>query len=124
MALDLLHDEVLVTSFTIIDRYHFTTSVIVYERTAGGEAVPSRTILGEPSGVAGPMLGIAVDPVHNELFVAHSSNNSVAVYDRTADGTVSPLRTISGDASGLDRPFALALWMAAPVPPSPTNATP
>jgi DNA-binding beta-propeller fold protein YncE len=109
IALDSLNNEVLVTRFTIIDRYHFSTSVVVYERTAEGEAVPLRTISGDPAGVLGPMIGIAVDSAKNELFVSYESSNSVAVYERTANGDIAPLRVILGDTTGLKAPKVLAM---------------
>jgi hypothetical protein len=109
IALDAVHNEILVTRFTGIDRYHFITSLLVYERTAQGNADPLRTVPGDPSGILGAMIGVAVDPLNNELFVAYASSNSVAVYDRTANGNATPLRMISGDATGLKAPFVLAL---------------
>jgi DNA-binding beta-propeller fold protein YncE len=109
IALDTMHDETLVTRFTAVDRYHFITSIVVYPRTAAGAATPLRTISGDPSGLLGPMIGIAVDPKKNEIFISYSSSNSIAVYDRTATGSVDPMRVISGGNTGLKTPSDLAI---------------
>jgi hypothetical protein len=45
-------------------------------------------------------MGLAVDPVNDELIVANNGY-SVTVYSRTADGNVAPTRTISGSATRL-----------------------
>lgn len=113
IALDAGHDEVFVTRFTIIDRYHFTTAVMAYERSAQGNAVPLRTIVPEPADLQGPLRGLAVDVANDELFVVHSayanSGYSIAVYERTANGSVAPRRLIEGDATELNAPSGVAL---------------
>jgi hypothetical protein len=55
-------------------------------------------------------VGLAVDTVNNEFFVAIGSpTNSVLVFARTANGNVAPLRTISGAATGLNGPYGVAV---------------
>src|SRR5207247_1731146 len=78
-------------------------SVTVYARTANGNVAPLRT-LSTPT--LNGVIGLAVDNVNNELFVAdygsNPSNGSVTVYPRSANGTVAPLRTISGVVNPYD----------------------
>ena len=54
---------------------------------------------------------LAVDLVHDELFVANG-NDSITVYSRTATGNAAPLRTIQGPATGLNFPLGLGLDLA------------
>ena len=67
------------------------TTIQVFSRTADGVATPLRTITGVDSG--GNLVGLVVDSVNNELFVAH--NKTVRVYARNANGAATPLRTIT-----------------------------
>jgi len=55
-------------------------------------------------------IGIAVDTIHNEIFVTdHGSTQSVTVYERTATGNVTPLRTISSSKTGLSSPSGITV---------------
>jgi DNA-binding beta-propeller fold protein YncE len=86
-------------------------SVTVYSRTASGIGTPRRTIR---TGLSNP-LGLLVDPLHGEIFVANSTNGidrigSIQVYDLNADYPQdTPKRTISGPATGLIGSAGLAL---------------
>lgn len=83
--------------------------VVVQSRIAAGNVAPVRVLTGNATGLAGPF-GIAVDTVHNELFVSNASTaGSVTVYPRLALGNTPPTRTITGPATGLAVPGGLAL---------------
>jgi hypothetical protein len=102
ITLDLMHDEIVVaTSASTID---------VYSRTAKDTDAPLRSLGGALTGLQAP-LGIGVDVVHDELFVANLSviAPTVTVYSRTAMGNTSPIRTLAGASTGLVGPHALAL---------------
>lgn len=90
---------------------NFTDSVTVYSRSAAGDASPVRTISGGATALSEPA-ALAVDLVHDELFVANSGNNTITVYSRTATGNAAPLRTIGGPATGLSVPLGIALDLA------------
>jgi DNA-binding beta-propeller fold protein YncE len=75
-------------------------SVKFYPRTANGHIAPLRTIEGNNTGLA-RSLGLAFDPVNNEIAVANGINGSVTFYSRLANGNVAPLRTIQGPNTGL-----------------------
>ena len=68
-------------------------SITVYSRSASGDVAPVRTISGGATGLNDP-IGLAVDPVHDEVLVANFSGHSITVYSRTASGNVAPLRTL------------------------------
>jgi hypothetical protein len=79
------------------------SSVIVFDAAANGSNVAPKRIV---AGVASPH-GVALDPVHDELWI--SSPAGLSVFARTADGTPAPIRTVTGPATGLDDPGSLAL---------------
>jgi DNA-binding beta-propeller fold protein YncE len=83
-------------------------SITVYPLAANGNVAPLRTI--SFATVSNNTIGLALDAVNNEFFVAIGSpTNSVLVFARTANGNVAPLRTISGAATGLNNPFGVAV---------------
>jgi hypothetical protein len=65
-------------------------------------------------------VGVAVDPVNDEIVVANEDNDSITVYPRTASGNVSPLRTIQGPATGLSGAVDVAVSTNPPIPIIPT----
>jgi hypothetical protein len=83
-------------------------TVRTFARPAGGNTAPLRVIGGAATGLSDAQ-GIAVDTVHDEIFVANRTANSITVYPRTATGNVAPIRTISGAATSLLNPIGLAL---------------
>jgi hypothetical protein len=101
LALDLTHDEILVTSAS-------AKAISVYSRTASGDSPPLRTIVGAATTLNAPV-GLAVDPTNDEIVVANSQAASIVVFSRTASGNVAPLRTIGGGATELVRPTGLVL---------------
>jgi hypothetical protein len=77
-------------------------TIKVFSRTANGADPPLRTIDGVNS--TGDIVGMVVDPVNNELFVAN--NTTVIVIARDLDGPAAALRTI---ATGSDKARGVAL---------------
>lgn len=77
-----------------------------YDRLATGKTSPKRTlrIAGLPA-----TSGVAIDALHNEVYVANRRIGSITVYDRFARGTTSPKRVISGAHTQLKSPRGLAV---------------
>jgi hypothetical protein len=93
---DLVHDELVVAN-------NSGFSVTVYPRTATGNTAPIRTL----TGFASAPSQVAVDLIHDELYVVGQS--SINVYSRTAIGNAMPLRTLVGPATGLSGASDIAL---------------
>ena len=70
-------------------------SITVYDRTAGDNTAPIRTLSGAATGLNDPS-GLVVDTVNDELVVANG--DSITVYNRTASGNATPIRTLSVEA--------------------------
>ena len=92
------------------------SSLTVYDIDAKGDVAPLRAISGPLSQIDWPM-GVTVDEVNNEIFVANNGDNSVLVFARTASGNVQPKRVIRGPATGIKGPMGVALakdeiWVA------------
>jgi DNA-binding beta-propeller fold protein YncE len=84
------------------------SSVTVYDGDAKGDVAPLRTIVGPLSQIDWPM-GVAVDEVNNELFVANNGDSAILVFARTANGNVQPKRVIRGPATGIKGPMGVAI---------------
>lgn len=84
LFLDLVHDELFVSV-----RESGNHRVLVFDRTASGDATPKRTL----TGVANPR-SVVVDLGRNELFVTEFDARRIKVFSRTAEGAATPLRTI------------------------------
>jgi DNA-binding beta-propeller fold protein YncE len=111
LDLDTVHGELFVANF-------LAGSVTVYPRTwpvLEPDTSFVRRLSGGSTGLNGPF-GLAVDTLHNELFVANFSTPSVTVYSRTASGGPGPTRTISGGDTGLSKPQFVAVIVSAPIP--------
>ena len=110
MALDLVHDELIVVSYKVADEGSITT----FSRTANGNVAPLRTIQGPLTTFNKPQ-ALALDLVHNELIVANSFFDNTAslggllVFLRTASGNVAPVRQITGANTGLCNPIGMTL---------------
>jgi hypothetical protein len=96
VAQDLVHGELVVAN-------NFGPSVTVYPLTANGNVAPLRTL----GGLAFRPAQVAIDLVHDELFVLSSS--ILQVYPRTASGNAAPLRSLVGSFTGLVEASDLAL---------------
>jgi DNA-binding beta-propeller fold protein YncE len=83
-------------------------SVQVFAFFAQGDVAPLRTIAGTSTGLDCP-IGIAVDPIHAEIFVANVTGGSILVFDADADGNAAPKRTIAGTTTRVEDPFDVAL---------------
>jgi DNA-binding beta-propeller fold protein YncE len=78
-------------------------SVLIFSRTAAGNAAPVRVITGAQTGINRPM-GVAIDPVNNELWVSNFIDHSALVFDRKANGNVAPKRIIRTAPAGTPSP--------------------
>jgi DNA-binding beta-propeller fold protein YncE len=107
IALDAVNDEYLVSN--PFYGANFAPVLLFFARTGSGNVSPLRVIGGDLiSGLVSPN-GLAVDPAHNEVFVANSGANSVTVYSRLLTGAVAPLRSISGGNTQLNNPQFLVV---------------
>ncbi len=93
-------------------------AITVYDRPPGGgdpNRPPKRKIQGPFTGLTGPW-GIALDLVHDEIFVANRGSNIVSVFARTAGGAPGSLdvnavakRNIAGGNTKLASPQGVAV---------------
>ena len=79
------------------------SSVLVFARTANGNAAPIRVLLGPKTGINRPM-GVAIDPVNNELWVSNFIDHTALVFDRKASGNVAPKRIVRTAPAGTPSP--------------------
>ncbi|MBF6571083.1 MAG: hypothetical protein IVW54_19635 [Candidatus Binataceae bacterium] len=93
-------------------------SITVYSDQAKNDAAPLRTIQGPKTQLNDPV-ALAVDELHNEIFVVNIGSNSVTVYDRGANGDVAPVRILKGVRTQFRNPIGVAvdpihdeLWVA------------
>ena len=116
LAVDSINDEIVVAN-SAYDTPN-AGNILVFGRLDTGDVVPIRKIDGPAALLCNPT-GLALDLVHNELFVANSGigagtcGQSVAVYTRTANGNAAPLRYLPGPpadlTSGMAFPVAVAV---------------
>jgi len=103
---DEVNDEMLVTN-------PFARAIMVFRGGADGEEAPiriiqgSNTMLGDPTRYAGGPDRVAVDAVHDEIFVPDGSR--VLVFDRKANGNVAPIRVLQGPDTRMDDEGTLAV---------------
>lgn len=69
-------------------------AIMTFRGDSNGEAAPIRVIQGPHTQIGYPNHGIAVDNIHNEIFVV--DKEFILVFPRTATGDVAPLRVIRG----------------------------
>jgi hypothetical protein len=74
--------------------------------TISGNVAPLRNLTTSAS-----VMGIALDPVNDRLFLSDSAGNAILIFDNasTLNGALTPNRTISGAATLLNSPGPLAL---------------
>jgi len=87
-------------------------SLLIFSRTAQGNAAPSRVIKGPATGLKNPS-GVFIDTRHNEIWASNWGNHTATVYARTAQGNTAPLRTIrsappNAPLPGIGNPGAVA----------------
>jgi hypothetical protein len=107
IAADAINDEIFVASLLLNP---FATSppasiITVYPRTANGEVMPLRTF--PPS--YGVITDLALDPVHNEIFVSSNGGPCIIVYKKTANASDTPIRTICEDASQMSEIWSITM---------------
>ncbi|MDA2933219.1 hypothetical protein MYX82_02635 [Acidobacteria bacterium AH-259-D05] len=83
-------------------------SITVYSKQASGDTPPVRVIQGPRTLLNWPT-GVAIDPAHDELFVASDMRDSILVFRASADGDVSPIRILQGPNTGINNPTGLFL---------------
>jgi len=86
VSYDEIHDEIVVPQA-------FAQSILTFRGGASGEEAPIRVIQGSRTQLKSPDK-VAVDPVHNEIFVA--GDEAVLVFSREANGNVAPIRILQG----------------------------
>jgi len=84
---DEVHDEIVVPQ-------QFAQAILTFRGGANGEEAPIRVIQGSRTQLKDPDR-VAVDPVHNEIFVP--TGDSVLVFPREARGNVAPIRILRSD---------------------------
>jgi DNA-binding beta-propeller fold protein YncE len=100
IALDLVHNEILVDSYSAGG--DDVPGIVVFARTASGDASPLRTIAG-PLTQFGTFANIVdLDLTRNEIFAQGDDGAGVLVFPRTASGNVAPIRNLTGPSTGLD----------------------
>jgi DNA-binding beta-propeller fold protein YncE len=110
LALDVVHDELIVVSYKAADG----GSITVFPRTASGDVAPIRTVQGPLTGFNRPQ-DVALDLARDEIVVANSyfdspvSLGSLLVFPRQASGNVAPIRQITGPSTDLCNPIGLVL---------------
>ena len=98
IAYDEVHDEFLVP-------IPLPQAILTFPGDADGEALPRRVIQGSQTQLTDPQR-LAVDPLHNEIFVP--VRRKVLVFDRGANGNVAPIRVLEGPEGNI-RSNALAV---------------
>ena len=98
IAYDEVHDE-----FTVPQA--FSQAILTFRGGANGEEAPIRVIQGDRTGLLMPDT-LAVDPIHNEIFVPERGNRETAggfiqVFRREDNGNVAPIRRIQGPTAAL-----------------------
>jgi DNA-binding beta-propeller fold protein YncE len=83
-------------------------SITVYSENASGDVPPLRVIQGPKTQLDWPT-GIAVDPEHDELFVANDGGNSLLVFSASANGDIAPIRVVKGPKSLISNPTGVYL---------------
>ncbi len=107
LGIDYRNRELFVANNRVSDE---NPSITVYDLTASfpGNDTPKRTLQGPATGLNRPA-GIAVDTVHQELYVTNDldSGSFINVYPLGANGNVAPIRTLSGSATGIEGPIGI-----------------
>ena len=84
------------------------SSITIFDGDANGDVAPRRVIQGPLSQIDWPM-GVAVDEVNDEIFVANNGDSSILVFPRMASGDVPPRRVIRGPLTGVKGPMGIAI---------------
>ena len=94
LAYDAIHDEICVSS-------PFAQAILTFRGAAEGHERPLRVIQGPHTQIVSErgLDKVAIDPVHNEIYVA-TSENKILVFDREANGDAAPIRVLGGPDTG------------------------
>lgn len=93
MGYDPARDEIYV--------YHnHLDAVAVYKGDADGDVAPIRMIMGPKTGLGFTNGRVALDPVHQEVYVP-VNGNSVLVFPALAEGDIPPIRVLQGPSTQL-----------------------
>jgi hypothetical protein len=92
---DDLHDEIIVPNA-------FSHAVLTFPGGATGELAPIRVMQGPLTGLVMPD-HLAVDPVHNEMFIPVRTDKGsfIYVFPRDAKGDTAPIRKLGGPNTGI-----------------------
>jgi DNA-binding beta-propeller fold protein YncE len=93
---DVAHDELFVANSG-------SSSILVFSRTANGDAAPVRKIEGPATGLKKPV-GLFVDVKNDEVWATNPGDHSITIYKRTAQGNAAPLRRMRGAPEGTPAP--------------------
>src|SRR3990172_9830856 len=88
---DAIRDEIVVPQA-------FSQAILTFRGGANGEEAPLRVIQGPLTQLVAPDR-LALDPVHNEIFVLE--RGFLLVYPREASGNVAPIRRLEGSNTGI-----------------------
>jgi len=100
MALDTIHDEIVAPN-------SFAEAILFFRGGASGAEKPIRVIQGPDTLLNNPD-NVALDAVHNELFVA-SREGAIFVYPREANGNVAPIRILQGPKTAIKQANRVAI---------------
>ncbi len=100
MALDTIHDEIVAPN-------SFAEAILFFRGGASGAEKPIRVIQGPDTLMNNPD-NVAVDAVHNEVFVA-SREGAIFAYPRDGSGNVAPIRILQGPKTTLKQPNRVAI---------------
>lgn len=100
-------DEVAVVDYDMLPPY--TSKILVFNRTDGGNVAPKRVIKGPATGFGSGLSGLAWDATSRRLFALvqlplldGNRSGHILVFDDQADGDVAPVREIAGADTALD----------------------
>ena len=86
MAFDPVRDEIVVPQF-------YAQAIMTFRGGANGDEAPIRIISGPKTQITNPAR-IALDPIHNEIYIP--MDDRLLVFPRDAQGNVAPSRVIEG----------------------------
>lgn len=86
MEYDPIHDEIVIPQY-------IAQAILIYRGGANGDEAPVRVIQGPDTQLRGAER-LALDPVHNEIFVPQGDH--VLVFPSRATGNVAPVRVLKG----------------------------
>ena len=86
MAYDPVRDEIVVPQF-------YLQGILTFRGSANGDEAPIRVISGPRTQITNPAR-IALDPIHNEIYIPNGGR--LLVFPRDGQGDVAPIRIIEG----------------------------